>query len=287
MVAMAKHVKTSITRWLARRRAWIQAGFLLVWLDPFLLRLHHICGPVFHCYSCPLATYACPIGVLGSFSALHVIPFLAIGTLLVVGAVLGAFICGYVCPFGFLQDLVGRVPTPKVTLPAWSRHFRYVVLIALVLAIPYWFGKDHPLFICTVCPVGALEGAVPNMVTQASAGEPVVWPSAVKLSILAVVVLAMFFTWRPWCTVLCPLGAVYGLCNRASLFFLRYQPESCNACGQCREFCKYGILPEPGMNASGCIRCLECSKCRAISLEAGVAEGRRTPTGTRTGRDRE
>ena len=64
---------------------WVQAGFLLAWLDPFLLRLHGICSPVFHCHSCPWATFACPIGILAQYGALHVFPFLAVGTLLIVG----------------------------------------------------------------------------------------------------------------------------------------------------------------------------------------------------------
>jgi hypothetical protein len=85
MVAMAASTRLGLTARLVRWRVWIQAGFLLVWLDPFMLRLHNVCGPVFHCYSCPLATFACPIGVLANFSAIHVVPLVAIGTLVVVG----------------------------------------------------------------------------------------------------------------------------------------------------------------------------------------------------------
>ena len=99
---------------LAGWRGWIQAAFLLAWLDPWLLRLHTICGPVFHCYSCPLATFGCPIGILANFSALHLIPFAALGTLVVVGALVGSFVCGWACPFGFLQDLLARIPTPEI-----------------------------------------------------------------------------------------------------------------------------------------------------------------------------
>ena len=51
-----------------RARHLVQAAFLLAWLGPFGLRLHYLCGPVFHCYACPLATFACPIGVLANFS---------------------------------------------------------------------------------------------------------------------------------------------------------------------------------------------------------------------------
>lgn len=182
---MAEQDKTgaSTSRWLAWRM-WIQAAFLLVWLDPLALRLHNLCGPVFHCYACPLATFACPIGVLANFSALHLFPFMAVGLLVAVGAVFGSMVCGWACPFGLLQDLAAKVPTPKLDLPRWTGHLRYVVLVGTVLAVPFLFGESHPLFVCNFCPAGAIEGAVPSMVQQAAAGQPVVLPNALKLGVL-------------------------------------------------------------------------------------------------------
>jgi ferredoxin-type protein NapH len=283
MVAMAKSNSTSLTARLARYRSWIQAGFLLIWLDPLLLRMHNVCGPVFHCYSCPFATFACPIGVLANFSALHVFPFVAIGTLVVFATGVGTFLCAWACPFGFLQDLVGKIPTPKFRLPPWTRFIRYAVLVVLVGLIPYWLGTEHPLFFCSLCPAGALESAIPNAVGTAMAGEQVVWPNAYKLAILGVLVVLMLFTWRPWCKLLCPLGAIYGLFNRASLLFLRYNPANCKACDMCSSLCKYGVLPDPGLNVAGCIRCLDCTRCRAISLSSVFGSSDRTRVGTRTG----
>jgi polyferredoxin len=280
MVAMAKQNRLSLSTRLAKKRAWVQATFLLIWLDPLMLRWHHVCGPVFHCYSCPLATFACPIGVLANFSALHVFPFVAIGTLVVVAAAIGTFACAWACPFGFLQDLVGKIPTRKFRLPTWAGYTRYVVLVVFVLAIPYAFGAAHPLFICTICPAGALESAIPNMVQQAIAGEDATWPNTLKLSILVVVVVAMLFTWRPWCTLLCPLGAIYGIFNRASMLFLRYNPSDCNACDMCTSLCRYDVLPDPGMNTARCIRCLDCTRCKAIALSSAVGASDRTQAGT-------
>ncbi|MBN1345314.1 MAG: 4Fe-4S binding protein [Phycisphaerae bacterium] len=280
---MARSARQSISTRLARWRTWIQAGFLLVWLDPLALRLHNVCGPVFHCYSCPLATFACPIGVLGNFCGLHVFPFVAVGMLLIIAAALGTFLCGYVCPFGFLQDLAGKVPTPKLRLPAWLGYTRYVVLVVMVVTVPLLWGVDHPLFVCKLCPAGALEGAVPNMARLAAAGENVVWPSAIKLSVLGVVLASMFFIWRPWCRVLCPLGAIYSIFNRLSFFFLKYTPQDCKACDMCSSLCKYDVLPDPGLNVSGCIRCLECTRCKAISFTTAVSAPRRTKAGTHPG----
>jgi ferredoxin-type protein NapH len=222
-----------------------------------------MCSPVFHCYSCPWATFACPIGVIANFSALHLIPFLAIGTLLAVGVLFGTLVCGWACPFGFLQDLAAKVPTPKLRLPSWMGYCRYVVLVGLVLAVPYFLGEKHPLFFCSVCPAGALEGAVPRLM----------WPGLVKTAILALFVVAVFFAWRPWCTLFCPLGAIFSLCNRVSFLFVRFRPDRCNDCDLCRDLCKYRGPSERRSGDLRCIRCLDCVRCRAISV--GTVFGRR------------
>lgn len=255
-------------------RMWIQTAFMLLWMDPLGLRMHTMCSPVFHCYACPLATFACPIGIMAQFSALHIFPFIAIGLLVAVGALFGALICGWVCPFGYLQDLTAKVPTPKIDLPKFTGHFRYVMLIGTVLAVPYFFGEGHPLFVCRICPAGALESAVPTMLGQAVAGEKIDWPNALKLIIFILFLIAIFFIKRPWCRVLCPLGAIFSLFNRVSAFFLRFDAEACTHCEQCHKLCEYGIEPEKTPNDLRCIRCLECTKCSPDALTLGsVFEG--------------
>jgi polyferredoxin len=276
MVSMTSQPSGSSKWRLAKWRPWVQATLLLAWLDPLALRLHSICGPVFHCYSCPLATFACPIGVLANFSALHLIPFIAIGTLLAVGAVFGSFICGWACPFGFLQDLAARVPTPKLRLPAFLGWFRYAVLLGLVLAVPYLYGEGHALFFCRVCPAGALEGAVPFVASQAIAGKEIICPSAAKIAVLAVFLVAIFFTYRPWCSVFCPLGAIFSLCNRLSFFFVRFQPDQCSGCDLCRDLCHQRGPWQQRAGDLRCIRCLDCMRCRALSAGTVFSSGRET-----------
>ena len=278
MVAMAEADSFSLTRWLVRRRLWVQAAFLLVWLDPFMLRMHNVCGPVFHCYSCPLASVACPIGVLANFTALHLIPFMAIGILVIVGAFAGTAVCGWACPFGLLQDLIGSIPAPKFKLPARAGYLRYAVLVGLVLAIPYLYGQEHPLFFCRLCPAGAIEGAIPNTVRTAMAGGGIVLPGVAKVTILIVILVAMLFVLRPWCMLFCPLGAIFSLFNRASMLVLRFHGDQCDQCGACDKLCKYGVLPAVDVNNADCVRCLECTRCKAISL--GSVFARRATAGS-------
>ena len=74
-----------------------------------------VCVPGLNCYSCPAATGACPIGafqaVVGSskFSYSYYIT----GILILIGTLLGRFVCGFLCPFGWVQDLLHKIPFPK------------------------------------------------------------------------------------------------------------------------------------------------------------------------------
>ncbi|MBW8035197.1 MAG: 4Fe-4S binding protein [Planctomycetes bacterium] len=262
MVAMEKKTRLKLlVSKLLPQRMWVQSVFLMIWLNPFGLRMHGMCSPVLHCYACPLASFACPIGVIAQLSAIHIFPFIAIGLLIVMGTFFGSLLCGWACPFGFLQDMAAKVSTPRFKLPKWTGHFRYVVLIITVLAIPYFFGEEHWLFFCQICPAGALEAAVPNMVNQAMASEKIIWPNAIKLTIFILFLVTIFFVNRPWCRILCPLGGIFSIFNRVSVFFLQIGTDKCNDCKRCHNLCEYGIEPDKTPNDTGCIRCLECTKC--------------------------
>src|SRR5512137_2054510 len=127
------HTPTQLGAKLKRLRPWLQTGFLAIWLAPVGRWLHGIPSCVFHCYSCPLSSFACPIGVAANYAALlpvaFEIPYLLLGVLLLVAALSGSLACGWACPFGFVQDLLGKVTNTKVVLPGWLGYFRFVVLV--------------------------------------------------------------------------------------------------------------------------------------------------------------
>ena len=261
-----QQIVASLVPW----RIWIQSLFLLAWLDPLGVRLHGLCAPVFHCYSCPLATFACPIGVMAQFGALHLFPFIAVGMLVLLGALFGTVLCGWACPFGLLQDLAAKVPMPKVKIPQVLGYGRYIVLLGTVILVPYLFGEEHPLFICQFCPAGMVEGRLPDMIQAGLTGQPVPWPNALKLAITIIFILSIFFMVRPWCRVLCPLGAIFSLFNRFSLVFLKLDINKCTDCKHCHRLCKYSGHPEQTPNSSDCIRCFECTQCGPNALNVGT-----------------
>lgn len=254
-------------------RPWVQTAFLAVWLAPIGRWLHGIPGCVFHCYSCPLSSFACPVGVAANYAALfpavYEIPYLMIGVLMLSGAAVGSLVCGWACPFGFLQDLLGKVTKHKITIPSWLGYCRYVVLVGLVILLPMVLGslaipyEEQSISICRLCPAGALEAGLPYSVQSVITGHG--WlMSGLKTTILAVFVVSALFIHRPWCRMFCPLGGLLALFNRWSLFHLRYKAENCTECNLCRSRCSMGVKLDKKANVTGCIRCLECTACGAI-----------------------
>jgi polyferredoxin len=251
----------------------LQTGFLGIWLAPVGRWLHGIPGCVFHCYSCPLSAFACPVGVAANYAALlptaFEVPYLLIGLLLVVGAVSGSLVCGWACPFGFLQDLLGKITRSKVALPGWVGYTRYAVLVGLVLLLPMVLGfkgipyEKQAVSICRLCPAGALEAGVPYSIQSVLAGKG--WMmSWFKTGLLLAFLAAALFINRPWCRIFCPLGGLLSLFNRFSLFHLQFNMKECVECNLCRSRCSMGVKVDQKVNVSGCIRCLECTTCGAI-----------------------
>ena len=224
-----------------------------------------VCVPAMNCHSCPAATFACPIGVLVNFSVLRVFPLVALGIIGLAGALGGRLWCGYVCPFGLLQDLLHKVPSRKLRLPRFLGYTKYALLAGLVFAVPYLYPHLNVSY-CTLCPVGTLESAIP----WAIMGVASPWRLTFYLRtgvLLIIIVLAVLIS-RSFCRVFCPLGALFGFFNRFSLFRIRQTNEACNSCGQCAQRCPVAIDPVRDMNNGECVRCLDCTaRCLKIGVK--------------------
>ena len=184
------------------------------------------------------------------------------GFLLAIGVIFGRFICGYICPFGLLQELLFKVPVKNVKLPKWMTRIKYIILVVFVLLLPImvtnYLGMGDPAFCKYICPVGTLEGGIPLLSTHSELRQTLGGVFALKVTILAVVVIASFFVYRFFCKVMCPLGAIYALFNKISIFHMSYDKEKCIGCGKCANVCKMDVNPVKDCNSTECIRCGKC-----------------------------
>ena len=229
--------------------------------------LKYACVPGLNCYSCPGALGSCPIGALQAvLNQRNVqIPLGVLGFLFVFGSILGRFVCGWLCPFGLVQDLLHRIPLfqKRKRLPFHSvlKYGKYFVLIFLVvIGSVFLFGgfAKVPAFCKYLCPSGTLCGALPlltgNQLLRSQAGGLFLW----KLGILLVLVVLSVKIYRPFCQYLCPLGAVYGWFNRFSLVQIHWEEERCISCHACEGACPAGLSLKEISRSPECIRCGRC-----------------------------
>ncbi|MDD4743145.1 MAG: 4Fe-4S binding protein [Eubacteriales bacterium] len=245
--------------------------------------LKRVCLPGLNCYSCPGALGACPIGSLqnGLADPFWRIPFYVLGLLSLFGLVLGRFICGWLCPFGWFQELLHKIRSPKLNLA--KSHARLhktllwgktAMLSGLVILTPLLLrvltGYGIPAFCTYVCPSGTLMAGIPLLSANEGLRGLAGWLFSWKMSVLLAVAVLSVLIYRPFCRYLCPLGAIYGFFNRISLYRISVDPQLCTHCGRCTRQCPMQVpIPYDGDGPE----CIRCGECAAVCPEGAIRIG--------------
>ena len=227
-----------------------------------------VCVPGLNCYSCPAASGACPIGAFQSVvgSSKFNFSYYITGFFILLGVILGRFICGFLCPFGWFQDLLHKIPGKKLSTARLKplRYLKYVILVVFVILLPIFvtktIGMGDPVVWKYRCPQGVLEGAIPlslfNAGIRSALGRLFTFKSII---LITVVVLSILF-YRPFCKWICPLGAIYSLFNKVSLTGIEVEKTKCIGCGQCTKACGMDVNILRTQNHPECILCGACIK---------------------------
>ena len=237
----------------------------------------NLCTPGLNCYSCPGAVTSCPLGALqNAFSSSNkTVPYYMFGILMLYGIIFGRWICGWLCPFGLLQELLHKIKTPKLKKNRATRvlsFFKYVLLVVFVLILPLiYMTKDFPLpaFCKYICPAGTVGGALGLLINPnnegmfAMLGPLFTWKFVLAISI----VVASVFIYRIFCRFLCPLGAIYGFFNKFSLLGIKLEKSKCINCGKCISVCEMDI------HHVGDHECISCGKCVGVCPTKAIRYG--------------
>ena len=236
--------------------------------------LKHICFPGLNCYSCPAATWACPLGAIQNvFTTLKMNIHLArpnfglyvIGSMGIVGALFGRMPCAWFCPFGLLQELCFKIKVPKLPYPKFLDMGRYIFLILFVIILPIFVidktGFGQTWFCKYICPAGTLEAGLPLMLLSPDLRSVIGILFYHKL-----LLLILFFIWsivnlRPFCRAICPLGLIFGFFNKISWLRLKFHKSICVDCHACELICPTEVMFASGkddINSTKCIRCMKC-----------------------------
>lgn len=262
-----------------RRLVQIASALALNPLLPNFLRgriytggLKHVCVPALNCYSCPAAVGACPLGsaqvtlngLRGSETGALGASVYVLSAIMLVGALAGRFACGWICPFGALQELIHLRKRPG-SLPRAVPWIRYSLLVGLILAVPLLSSfPASPAFCKWVCPAGTLEAGAPIVGYDAATGRlglSVGLLFAWKVALAVIFLGGALLVSRFFCRVACPLGAAWGLFNRFSLVTVSVDMDSCTRCGACRGSCPVDLLAYEGLDSAACVRCMNCVSC--------------------------
>jgi polyferredoxin len=230
-----------------------------------------MCAPGLNCYSCPGAVISCPLGSLQSalVSSKYKFPYYILGTLLLMGLFLGRFICGFLCPFGLIQELLHKIPTPKLEKSKFTRGLtliKYVLLVIFAVMIPVFIGA--PGFCKYICPAGTLEAGIPLTIMQEKLRPLIGALFSWKVAMLIVTVIICVFAYRGFCRFLCPLGAIYSFFQPVSFFGVQVDETKCIHCDACIRNCKMDVKKVCDRE---CIQCGECIQhCPVDAINIGV-----------------
>ena len=265
------------------------------------LQPHHfsIPLPVLNSMNSPSSTAVGVLDVIQVMFGRGEFPWIALAVVFLVGAILGRIFCGWACPMGFVQELINLASgkrtdvSPRTHEPAKS--LKFIILAAtlmisgsLAAALYMGAGEDYrnalgifsqgPFMM--ISPEGTLFGtipwligkaqtilfgpAAPNVTTDVVYGwlKSISAGFAIKLILLAVVLIGAYSIPWFWCRYLCPTGALMGIFSRFSLLGMSRNPLKCEKCPHCEKKCPMQIkildLPWEKFNDQECILCMEC-----------------------------
>lgn len=231
-----------------------------------------ICSPGLNCYSCPASTTYCPIGAIQQLllgirfsldTGSYFLSFYVVGSMGLIATATGRISCGWLCPFGLLQELLYKIPCgqKKEVYPAW-RYFKYFMLLGFVILFPLLltneWGMGEPWFCRFVCPAGTLEAGIPMLLLQPDLRATLGPLFYNKFMWMVFFLVWSVFTSRPFCKTTCPLGAFYGLFNKFSFIKLDLIESRCTRCGKCADVCPMGIQFNEAVGSTECIMCMRC-----------------------------
>ena len=240
-----------------------------------------VCVPGFNCYSCPGAAGACPLGSIQNALAYsgHRAGWYVLGIIMIFGLSLGRTICGWLCPLGLIQELLHKIPTPKIKKSRVTRalsYLKYVILAVFVVAVPMWYGVRHDLavpgFCKYICPAGTFEGAIGLLSNPKNASYFAMLKILFtrKFVIMIIIGTACIFCYRSFCRFICPLGAIYGLFNKLALISVKVDENRCNGCGACVRNCKMDVRHVGDHECINCAKCMGACNQNALSLKCGT-----------------
>lgn len=193
----------------------------------------------------------------GNFNFVTSLPYLTTMLVtIVITIVFGRFFCGWMCSFGFMNDILYTISSKifkfkfKVD-PKTDRVLKLLKYVILIFIL---------IFVWTL-GISAINNLNPwNAFAQITNFKDAIFTYALGFVVLALIAVGAMFIERFFCRYLCPLGAVFSIVSKLKLFKINKPNEKCEKCRLCTNKCSMGIeLYKANKVTSGeCIACLKC-----------------------------
>lgn len=245
--------------------------------------------------------YTTTIGVWQLFELMvtaAIFPFIAI-TIITLGSLLfGRLFCGWVCPFGYISDIVsyvgkkGRVSRKLNDSLANFAIFMAFLFIFIDFSIGYnqamgtsiysYFGEFNREPYSVISPTSTLFSMLfwyfylekyPKSIDQLNtilSYSPVFW---FRIFILVIAIIVNFYVPRAWCRYVCPLGGVMGVGGRFKVMKIWRDPTLCDesVCGQaCVKSCPMGVSILDYKGHISDKLCISCGMCIDVCPTNGI-----------------
>jgi len=254
--------------------------------------------PVLQSLGAPSKTVGDAFGVLQLMLYDGVFPWLPLASIFLAAMASGRILCGWACPFGFVQDLLKYVKrkqaefslrTHETMIKAKHGILLLTLFISGSLAVSMFsevgegyvkaLGTFAPAPFEALSPANTLFAILPGVIfdiryaifrvmeapesilTGILSLSPLFW---LRFAIMVIVLALGVYVQRSWCRYLCPEGALLALLNRFSFLGLKRDPLKCTRaeCRACVEVCPMKVrildLPWEKFTDPECIYCLKC-----------------------------
>ena len=214
-------------------------------------------------------------------------------TVLALSILFGRWFCGWVCPMGSCVDIADHYTTKRNTPKQGPRYLKQAILVVILASALFSEQIAYlldPMAIASRAMILAIQAPLWTVIH--ATGFTASWlPETQPFTRLGLLSLVIFLTaiglgkWgaRYWCRNLCPLGGLFALVGRWSLWRRHVDGEGCTHCQRCRTNCKMGAIPEKDTTQvvqPECILCYNCvpaceQKVTKISLSANSEQQQR------------
>lgn len=174
-----------------------------------------------------------------------IIELIILGILIATVFISGRAFCGKVCPIGFIQDLLYKIPFPvkikKFKGDNYLRYIKYIILILSIVLVAFGINTH----------------------------ELIQLPIIAVVTLLAIAVFASIIIRRPFCKYMCSFGVIFGLGNKTAIRKYKIDTEKCVKCRACVQTCKMDIVPYDPPNQ---MECIHCNRCKNICPRKAISK---------------